>query len=465
MRRSLILLLSVLLVIGGVGGWFTTVAARDRGGAGHGSIEPDAVRPAAAGDNGDVANWYIVEVGKRADPGIVADRLTQSLGISVSHVYRHGFTGFAANIPPDKLAAVRAAKNVRSVDPDEPVQVDGAPGGSFEPCSDAGNVGSQNVPTGICRIQADKNSTAMIDGVDERVDADVAVVDTGIDQAAANWDLNARPGIDCTGGNDPMDDGDGHGTHVAGTIGALDNDHGVVGVAPGVRLWSVKVFDDAGRGSVRTVLCGLNWVLDQATNGVKMDVVNMSLSSPPKNRPIDDRHCGKRAHDDFQKGVCAVYKAGVTVVVAAGNYAADARFVRPAAYRQVIAVSALSDNDGTPANDRFASFSDYGKPIDLAAPGVDILSLKPPDNQPTGKMLQTLSGTSMAAPHVSGAAALYIAGHRGDGALTPAAVKQALRDHREQIKLRKDPDKRNEGVVNVNDGPPWGQTGKSRKSR
>ncbi|HEU5434317.1 MAG TPA: protease inhibitor I9 family protein, partial [Thermomicrobiales bacterium] len=160
MRRSFVLFLSLLILLGGSAQIFNGAAARDRGGKGRGGVEPDAVRPAAATDNGDVANWYIVEVGKRGvGPGAVADRLTKSLGIAVSHVYRHGFVGFAANIPPDKVDAVRTAKGVRSVEPDEPVQVDGAPSdGQFEPCSDAGDVGSQQVPTGICRIQADKNS-------------------------------------------------------------------------------------------------------------------------------------------------------------------------------------------------------------------------------------------------------------------------------------------------------------------
>ncbi|HEU0113925.1 MAG TPA: S8 family serine peptidase, partial [Thermomicrobiales bacterium] len=405
MRRSLVLLLALLIALGGSAQIFAGAAARDRGGKRHGGAEPDAVRPAAAGDNGDVTNWYIVEVSPHGpDPGDVADRLTKSLGIAVSHVYRHGFIGFAANIPPNQVDAVKAAKNVRSVEPDEPVTVDGAPsGGPFAPCSDAGDVGSQQVPTGICRIQADKNATANIDGVDDRVNASVAVVDTGIDQDAANWDLNVQSGgIDCTGGNDQMRDGFGHGTHVAGTIGALDNHVGVVGVAPGVRIWSVKVFDDNGKGSVRTILCGLNWVLDQAANGNKMDVVNMSLATKPKNQPVDDRHCGKKAHDAFQKGVCRVVKAGITVVVAAGNDHANTQFVKPGAYRQAIAVAALSDSDGTPADDRFAGFSNYGKPIDLAAPGDNILSLYPSDLS-GGSMEQFLSGTSMAAPHVTGA--------------------------------------------------------------
>src|SRR5215213_7879791 len=167
----------------------------------------------------------------------------------------------------------------------------------------------QTVPTGIRRIAADQNSQAAIHGDGGAVDVDVAVLDTGI---AAHPDLTIAGGQACTG--EGTADGDGHGTHVAGTIGAQDNSFGVVGVAPGARLYAVKVLDNQGEGDYASIICGLEWVID---NAATIDVVNMSLGgSAPETTCLNDA---------LHAAVCNTILAGVTVVVAAGNRSEERR--------------------------------------------------------------------------------------------------------------------------------------------
>jgi subtilisin family serine protease len=185
-------------------------------------------------------------------------------------------------------------------------------------------------------------------------------------------------------------------------------------------------------------------------------VANVSLG---KSRTDSD--CATDLNDLFHQAFCRVVAAGVTVAVAAGNDSHDAALEVPAAYDEVITVSALADSDGQPGgtgpdttsgpDDILAPFSNFGADVDLAAPGVDILS-----TVPTGwcdlcrsSGYRFLSGTSMATPHVAGAAALYLATHPG---ATPAQVKAALLAAREAIHLSGDPDGIDEGVLNVGPG-------------
>jgi subtilisin family serine protease len=348
---------------------------------------------------GVVKDWYLVVLDDAADPAAVASELGVRHGLALGHVYRHALRGFAAKIPPHRLAAIRNDPRVAFVQPDRVVRL-----------------AAQTLPTGIDRVDADRSPTARIDGLDERVDVDVAVLDTGI--ARDHPELNVVGGKACVGGS--SDDQHGHGTHVAGTIGALDNRSGVVGVAPGARLWAVRVLDRRGLGTTASVVCGLDFV---TANARTIRVANLSLSGPGS----DDGDCGDRSGDALHRAVCRAAAAGVTIVVAAGNDGADAKDSVPAAYDEVITVSALADSDGQPgglgastsygADDTFATFSNYGADVDLAAPGVNVLSTY------RGKRYATLSGTSMASPHVAGAAALYLA--RNPGA-TPAEVRAAL---------------------------------------
>ncbi len=188
-----------------------------------------------------------------ADPAAVAQDLGRAHGFTVSHVYRSALKGFAAEVPAQAIAGLERNPRVDFIDSDFEVQ-------AF----------AQPLPTGVDRIDADTNTTAGIDGVDERVDVDVAVINTG---SGPHVDLNVVGGKDCTG-TGSFADNHGHGSHVAGTIGALDNDIGVVGVAPGARIHSLKVLDGAGNGFWSWIICGIDYVTQNA--GV-IEIANMSL--------------------------------------------------------------------------------------------------------------------------------------------------------------------------------------------
>jgi subtilisin len=225
-------------------------------------------------------------------------------------------------------------------------------------------------------------------------------------------------GVACNGNS--LEDRNGHGTHVAGIAAAKDNSVGVVGVAPGARLWAVRVLNNSGKGSWSNVICGVDWV---TANAGTIEVANLSLGGSGSEPAASGCSTGDPLHD----AICRSVRAGVTYVAAAGNSSADAAGFVPAAFDEVITVSALADFDGQPGggaaatcrpdtDDTLADFSNFGSDVDLIAPGVCISSTY------RGRYA-TLSGTSMASPHVTGAAALYKAGHPG---ASPAEVSSAL---------------------------------------
>jgi subtilisin family serine protease len=228
-------------------------------------------------------------------------------------------------------------------------------------------------------------------------DVDVAVLDTGI--SLNHPDLNVYRNVSFVNGTISGDDDQGHGSHVAGIAAAKDNDIGIVGIAPGARLWAIKVCDGAGECRILNQIKGIEYAIEHAD---EIDVLNISIenkNSASLNRVIDQ-----------------AVKAGITVVVAAGNYGRDASSTSPANDPNVITVSAIADTDGkcgglgpslpdpevtTIKDDTFAYFSNFGPVVKIAAPGVDILSTI------NGTDYGIESGTSMATPHVTGAAALY----------------------------------------------------------
>jgi subtilisin len=398
------------------------------------------------GPNGKLSakDHYIVQLKPAAGNAARSTRVLSRdiAGITPTFVYSHVFDGFAAVIPPDKLDAVRNDPRVAAVVPDGVVS-------TFD----------QTLPTGVDRIDADQNPTAHINGSDERVDVDVAVIDTA--GKSTHEDLNNYAWANCTPSHENSDD-QGHGTHVSGIVGALDNGVGVVGVAPGARIWNLRslvALNGGGGSGLRSwIICGLDIVTQYATDqgdGLgDVEVANLSLGGAGT-----DSTC---QGDLYHLAFCQAIDAGVTVVVAAGNSHANAAGFVPAAYDEVITVSALADSNGQPggggpatsygADDTLATFSNFGADVDIAAPGVDILSTVPTGSceicDPSG--YEAISGTSMASPHVAGAAALYLATHPG---ATPAQVKTALLAARTFITpFPNDPDGINEGILNVGAG-------------
>ena len=197
-------------------------------------------------------------------------------------------------------------------------------------------------------MDAPRNTTARIDGSDERVNADVAIFDTGIDKS--HPDLNVVGGYNCSSSTrTAWGDGNGHGTHVAGTVGALDNGTGVVGVAPGVRLWAVRILGSDGAGLVSWYVCGMDWIAgqrDPADPGRPLiEAVNMSVAKSGLGRPQLRLHEQGR---DAQGDLPPRRRPGVTVIAAAGNNSFSASRLIPASYNEVITVSALADTDGLP---------------------------------------------------------------------------------------------------------------------
>ncbi|HEU4547531.1 MAG TPA: S8 family serine peptidase [Microlunatus sp.] len=347
---------------------------------------------------------YIVVLKDGSSAHSLADLHADRLGVDVGHVYTSALQGYSATMPASVASAVEALPSVKWVQRDRAVSTT-----------------AQSTPTGIDRANADASPTAAIDGVDSRVDVDVAVIDTGVDLDHTDLNVNRAAAKNCSILALGANDGHGHGTHVAGTIGALDNATGVVGVAPGARIWPVKVLTDAGSGLNSDVICGIDYVTSHAS---EIEVANMSLGGAG----TDDGNCGNTNQDAMHKAICRSVAAGVTYVVAAGNSRAPSADFVPAAYDEVITVSALADFNGLPGggapstcradvDDTFASFSNFGSDVDLIAPGVCINSTW------KGAAYNTISGTSMASPHVAGGAALYKATHP---AATPAAVQAAL---------------------------------------
>mgnify|MGYP001825091254 FL=1 len=329
---------------------------------------------------------YIVVLHNNVDsPAAAMREIIQQVGGRVGFIYEHALKGFSITVPPQAVAALERNPNVKYVATD-----------------DIRHAFEQTTPTGIMRIFANTNEHISIDGSDDwRVDVDVAVIDTGVD--LEHPDLDVMVGVNCTGNPVKVrcksggDDDHYHGTHVAGTIGAIDNGIGVVGVAPGARLWAVKVLDSRGSGYTSWIVAGIDWV---AANADTIEVANMSLGGSGFNQA---------EYDAIQGAV----DAGVAFAVAAGNSDDDANNYSPAAFDNVLTVSALADFNGVPGglgsptcridqDDTLADFSNWGDAVQIAAPGVCILSTFPIEQGEYG----TISGTSMASPHAAGALAL-----------------------------------------------------------
>lgn len=343
------------------------------------------------------------------------------LDARVQHVYRHALQGYSATMTAAQARRVASEPSVAAVVPDVPVHAT-----------------AQIVPAGVSRTGGTLSSARAGDGRGS-VDADIAILDTGIE--ARHPDLNVAGGTNCVPGGLSSADLNGHGTHVAGTAAAKDNGVGVVGLAPGARLWAVRVLDASGSGFFSTIICGIDWVTARAST---IEVANMSLGGFGSEGSCTD--------GGLHQAICRSVDAGVTYAVSAGNAAADAAAFVPASYDEVITVSAIADFDGRSGglgaptcalgvDDEFASFSNHGPDVDLTAPGVCVLSTY------RGKDYRALSGTSMASPHVAGAAAVYRSTHPS---ATPSEVRAAL-VAAGTTDWTGDPDSVQEPLLNVSD--------------
>jgi len=274
----------------------------------------------------------------------------------------------AVYLPPKAEAALARQAGVLRIDDDVVVEALIRGGIAAKPTP---TQPSEVLPWGVDRIDAEK-----VWGITTGDPIKVAIVDTGIDVKHPDLIDNLKGGVSAVGYTSSYNDDNGHGTHVAGIAAAIDNEIGVIGVGPKIDLYAVKVLNRRGSGYLSDVIEGLDWAV---ANG--MQVVNMSLGT------------GSNIQS-FHDAVIAAKNAGVVVIAAAGN--SGGSVIYPAAYSEAIAVSA------TDQNNVIASWSSRGPEIDLAAPGVSIYSTY----KRTG--YATLSGTSMAAPHVAGSAALVL---------------------------------------------------------
>lgn len=339
----------------------------------------------------------------------------RAYGFRAGRHFRHAIDGFAARLTTEDVRALRADPDVALVSPDRKLH---AARVLVDP--------AETVPTGVARIGGGGPA-----GVHAASGAAVAVLDTGID--LSNPDLVAHPGHNCVGGGPPEDDDvDGHGTFVAGVIGARNAGAGVVGVAPGTQLYAVKVLDALGAGWVHQVICGIDWVTANA-KPLGIRVANMSLSQ-------------ELQHDALHLAVKRSADSGIVYTVAAGNadpggLPRDIANESPASYPEVLTVTAASDTDGAPggsgpascdpkeSDDSYATFSNFAtRQVDIAhvvaAPGVCI------ESTARGGGLTSGSGTSASAPHVAGVAALCIdeGGVPGPCAeMTPAETIEQIR--------------------------------------
>ncbi len=256
----------------------------------------------------------------------------------------------------------------------------------------------QVLPWGIDRVDAE----LVWPGGNTAGPVKVGIIDTGISNKHPDILANVKGGVNTINPRKNWNDDNGHGSHVAGVVAALNNATGVIGVGPAADLYAIKVLNSAGSGYLSDVIEGIQWAI--ANN---MQVINMSLGTTSNIQ-------------SFHDAVIAARSAGLVTVAAAGNSGESVNF--PAAYPETIAVSA------TDHNDTLASWSSRGPEVDLSAPGISIYSTY------KGTGYATLSGTSMAAPHVTGSAALVLNTPVGsydanaDGRWNPSEVQKKLQD-------------------------------------
>ena len=320
-----------------------------------------------------IEGQYIVvfnenRVPRRSGKGFVSEKarkLLRERGMndqSVEKVYDNALSGFCAKVSKAEMEKLKEDPSVLFIEQDRIVTIEGGKKRDVTPPPE-----QQITPWGISRVGGFVDAT--------NLGRTAWIIDTGVDQDHPDLNVAESNNISFVPRDSNPDDKHGHGTHVAGIIAAKNNSQDVVGVAAGAPVVSVRVLDRRGSGAMSDVLAGVNYVASRAQVG---DVANMSL--------------GGGVYDALDLAVTNAGQAGIKFVLAAGNESMDASLTSPARANgeNVFTVSAIDEADA------LAYFSNYGLGVDYAAPGVNILSLQ------KGGGTTTMSGTSMAAPHVTG---------------------------------------------------------------
>jgi subtilisin family serine protease len=325
-----------------------------------------------------VADSYIVVLKDTAAVSTRAGNLAAEYGAQVRNTYSTALHGFSISATETEAKRLAADDSVAFVQQNQRFTVtDTQPN---PPSWGLDRIDQRDLPLDNSYTYANKG-----DGVT------AFVIDTGVMIEHPTFEGRATGGFDAIDGDNDPDDGHGHGTHVAGTIGGAE-----YGVAKGVSIVGVRVLDDSGSGTTEQVAAGIDWV---AQNHSGPSVANMSLGGGAS-QTVDDAVAGSIA-------------SGVSYSVASGGSATDACNFSPARVPEAITVSA------TDRNDNAASFTNVGPCLDIWAPGVDITSAWNTDDNATN----TISGASMAAPHVAGGAAIHLSANPG---ASPQEVRDAL---------------------------------------
>jgi subtilisin family serine protease len=378
--------------------------------------------PAAASDTAqnDVASYVLSLSPAAIDSGVDSSDIAAQYGVNLERDFP-ALHEFSLLLTSTQAALLTSDPDIAAIIPDSSAYLTDDSAVESSDSDPSAVVAAVDQRAGVERIQAD--TASLPDGISAS-DINVAVLDTGV--STKQPALNVVGGYNCVGGDiTSYGDANGHGTHVAGIIGARDTGSGPRGVVPGAQIWAVKVFDSDGEATISDFLCGVNWIAQHADT---IQVVNFSAIFPR----VNTGGCGVTSTgqviDPVHQAICfLVNDLGIPFVVAAGNGGSMASNVTPATYPESISVGAIVDTDGKAGglgertkwglDDTRARFSNYGPSVTVFAPGADILS-----TTVYGGYI-SMSGTSMAAPFVTGAVALYRRVHPD---ATPAQIKNVL---------------------------------------